>query len=133
MYYTCKKVSTEIISDYKMEACLILNTETTSEVPILPQGFSTFECKLCSRINIININGQENISFKCKGCTREFSTTNLENKKNSCTFFWTWRVGSKGHMQVVRASMCAVASTMCVTTVTMQDFSGPVSDIAAYL
>ena len=86
MYYTCKKVSTEIISDYKMEACLILNTETTSEVPILPQGFSTFECKLCSRINVLVTNGLENISFKCKGCSREYSTANQENLELDSSF-----------------------------------------------
>ena len=62
-----------------MESCLILNTENTSEVPILPEGFSTFECKLCSRINVLVTNGLENISFKCKGCSREISIANQEN------------------------------------------------------
>ena len=77
-----KKRSTEIISDGMMESCIIMNTKNTSEVPILPEGFSTFECKLCSRINIININGQENINFKCKGCSKEFSANNRERNQN---------------------------------------------------
>ena len=59
-----KKRSKVIISDGKMES-------------ILPKGFSTFECKLCSRINVFNIDGQENVSLKCKGCSREFSTKNI--------------------------------------------------------
>ena len=71
-----QKRSTETIFDYKMESSLILNPENTSEVSILPEGFSTFECKLCSRINVFYIDGQENVSLKCKGCSREFSTTN---------------------------------------------------------
>ena len=74
-----QKRSTKTIFDYKMESSLILNTENTGEVPILPEGFSTFECKLCSRINVLVTNGRENISFKCKGCSIELSTDNQEN------------------------------------------------------